>query len=177
MPEWTDPELLEVTVGDRPRASLQNGLVDNVAFLGRTPQVAVRLTSPQEIPSGTNQAIFWSEAVWNDRDMWDGLADAAIFIVRPGIYSVNVNVLWGETASDDLSRRAVFVERNNDTILVGDQRRHAQPTEQNIGFDTNLAENDQLTCVVRQTSGAALNVQPQRTRMTVRWVGLPPGGA
>ena len=171
MADWTDPDELDITVGDLPRAAWANAVLDNLRFLYETPALAVRLTSPQTIPDATDTTIVWSQAVWDSTgQMWDAGAASKIQIVRAGLYSVSCSLLWDGTAGD-ASKRAAFLNVNG-TRRRGLQIPAVNPSEFQFSADTTLAEGDEIDIEVRQLSGADLDLlsSGNRTVMTVRWV-------
>lgn len=170
---WTDPDTLMTAPTDFLPAATVNAILENFNYLYATPQVAVRLTTSQSVADATTDVVSWEEAVWETPDtMWDLATPTKIVIPRDGVYSVCASMLWD--SSTDGTKRALFIHVNGDaTPRIGKQIAAVDPTEDTLAFDTNLAAGDELDMRVRQLSGAALNLLPTRTRMTVRWVGAP----
>lgn len=172
MADWTDTGDLAVTVGGLPRASWANSAVDNLEYLYNPPAVSVRLNATQEVGNNSDSTILWNESPWDSTEdgMWDDGSPGVILIRRPGRYMFTCSVLWAEAASGDSTKRAIFLERD-DVRIRGVQMRAVNPAEQQLTGITNLAEDAYLEFVVRQSSGAALNMQSSRTIATVQWVG------
>lgn len=172
---WTDPGTMDgALTGDALPLAWWNAAMANFEFLHFTPQVAVRLTSAQSVADATTDLVSWDEAVWESPDtMWDAAEPTEIVIPRAGIYTICASTLWD--AATDGTKRAIFIHVNGDASpRIGQQVPSTDPTEFTLSFDTNLAENDVIDMRVRQLSGAALDLLPTRTRMTVRWVGAAP---
>lgn len=169
MADWTDTSELAVAVGDLPRASWANGVVDNLQYLYNTPAVTVRMTTTQQVASGNDSLISWSEATWDttDGDMWDAGAPGSILIPFAGVYRFTCATLWD--GNDDNEKRAIFLERN-DARIRGVQVLATDPAEIILTGTTSVAANDYLEFVVRQTSGAPLDLMPLRTVCTVEFV-------
>ena len=171
---WTDPKTF--TVGELLTAADLNTYVrDNLDFLYRKPIVTVRLTSTQSVANASDHAVQWDEAEWDyaDTAMWDVGTPGSIVIDRPGIYEVVPSGLW-EGTTDDSSKREVAVELNGTTRLTMDSRLSTSSPEGQAKIFTNLGTGDYLEIVVRHLSGAAINLQPTRTRCTVAWWGPAP---
>ena len=171
---WTDPKTF--TVGELLTAADLNAYVrDNLDFLYRKPIVTVRLTSTQSVASASDHVVQWDEAEWDfaDTAMWDVGTPGSIVIDRPGIYEVLPSGLW-EGTTDDSSKREVAVELNGTTRLTMDSRLSTSSPEGQAKIFTNLGTGDYLEIVVRHLSGAAINLQPTRTRCTVAWWGPAP---
>jgi len=171
---WTDPKTF--TVGELLTAADLNTYVrDNLDFLYRKPIVTVRLTSTQSVASASDHAVQWDEAEWDyaDTAMWDVGTPGSIVIDRPGIYEVVPSGLW-EGTTDDSSKREVAVELNGTTRLTMDSRLSTSSPEGQAKIFTNLGTGDYLEIVVRHLSGAAIDLQPTRTRCTVAWWGPAP---
>ena len=171
---WTDPKTF--TVGELLTAADLNTYVrDNLDFLYRKPIVTVRLTSTQSVVSASDHVVQWDEAEWDyaDTAMWDAGTPGSIVIDRPGIYEVVPSGLW-EGTTDDSSKREVAVELNGTTRLVMDSRLSTSSPEGQAKIFTNLGTGDYLEIVVRHLSGAAIDLQPTRTRCTVAWWGPAP---
>jgi len=171
---WTDPKTF--TVGELLTAADLNAYVrDNLDFLYRKPIVTVRLTSTQSVASASDHVVQWDEAEWDyaDTAMWDAGTPGSIVIDRPGIYEVVPSGLW-EGTTDDSSKREVAVELNGTTRLTMDSRLSTSSPEGQAKIFTNLGTGDYLEIVVRHLSGAAINLQPTRTRCTVAWWGPAP---
>ena len=171
---WTDPKTF--TVGELLTAADLNTYVrDNLDFLYRKPIVTVRLTSTQSVASASDHVVQWDEAEWDyaDTAMWDVGTPGSIVIDRPGIYEVVPSGLW-EGTTDDSSKREVAVELNGTTRLTMDSRLSTSSPEGQAKIFTNLGTGDYLEIVVRHLSGAAINLQPTRTRCTVAWWGPAP---
>ena len=171
---WTDPKTF--TVGELLTAADLNTYVrDNLDFLYRKPIVTVRLTSTQSVANASDHVVQWDEAEWDyaDTAMWDVGTPGSIVIDRPGIYEVVPSGLW-EGTTDDSSKREVAVELNGTTRLTMDSRLSTSSPEGQAKIFTNLGTGDYLEIVVRHLSGAAINLQPTRTRCTVAWWGPAP---
>ena len=171
---WTDPKTF--TVGELLTAADLNTYVrDNLDFLYRKPIVTVRLTAVQSVASASNHTVQWDEAEWDyaDTAMWDVGTPGSIVIDRPGIYEVLPSGLW-EGTTDDSSKREVAVELNGTTRLTMDSRLSTSSPEGQAKIFTNLGTGDYLEIVVRHLSGAAIDLQPTRTRCTVAWWGPAP---
>jgi len=171
---WTDPKTF--TVGELLTAADLNTYVrDNLDFLYRKPIVTVRLTSTQSVVSASDHAVQWDEAEWDyaDTAMWDVGTPGSIVIDRPGIYEVVPSGLWEGTTGDS-SKREVAVELNGTTRLTMDSRLSTSSPEGQAKIFTNLGTGDYLEIVVRHLSGAAIDLQPTRTRCTVAWWGPAP---
>jgi len=171
---WTDPKTF--TVGELLTAADLNTYVrDNLDFLYRKPIVTVRLTAAQAVASASNHTVQWDEAEWDyaDTAMWDVGTPGSIVIDRPGIYEVLPSALW-EGTTDDSSKREVAVELNGTTRLTMDSRLSTSSPEGQAKIFTNLGTGDYLEIVVRHLSGAAIDLQPTRTRCTVAWWGPAP---
>jgi len=171
---WTDPKTF--TVGELLTAADLNTYVrDNLDFLYRKPIVTVRLTSTQSVASASDHVVQWDEAEWDyaDTAMWDVGTPGSIVIDRPGIYEVVPSGLW-EGTTDDSSKREVAVELNGTTRLTMDSRLSTSSPEGQAKIFTNLGTGDYLEIVVRHLSGAAIDLQPTRTRCTVAWWGPAP---
>jgi len=171
---WTDPKTF--TVGELLTAADLNTYVrDNLDFLYRKPIVTVRLTSTQSVASASDHVVQWDEAEWDyaDTAMWDVGTPGSIVIDRPGIYEVLPSGLW-EGTTDDSSKREVAVELNGTTRLTMDSRLSTSSPEGQAKIFTNLGTGDYLEIVVRHLSGAAIDLQPTRTRCTVAWWGPAP---
>jgi len=171
---WTDPKTF--TVGELLTAADLNTYVrDNLDFLYRKPIVTVRLTATQSVASASDHAVQWDEAEWDyaDTAMWDVGTPGSIVIDRPGIYEVVPSGLW-EGTTDDSSKREVAVELNGTTRLTMDSRLSTSSPEGQAKIFTNLGTGDYLEIVVRHLSGAAIDLQPTRTRCTVAWWGPAP---
>ena len=171
---WTDPKTF--TVGELLTAADLNAYVrDNLDFLYRKPIVTVRLTSTQSVASASDHVVQWDEAEWDyaDTAMWDVGTPGSIVIDRPGIYEVLPSGLW-EGTTDDSSKREVAVELNGTTRLTMDSRLSTSSPEGQAKIFTNLGTGDYLEIVVRHLSGAAINLQPTRTRCSVAWWGPAP---
>ena len=171
---WTDPKTF--TVGELLTAADLNTYVrDNLDFLYRKPIVTVRLTSTQSVASASDHVVQWDEAEWDyaDTAMWDAGTPGSIVIDRPGIYEVVPSGLW-EGTTDDSSKREVAVELNGTTRLTMDSRLSTSSPEGQAKIFTNLGTGDYLEIVVRHLSGAAIDLQPTRTRCTVAWWGPAP---
>ena len=171
---WTDPKTF--TVGELLTAADLNAYVrDNLDFLYRKPIVTVRLTATQSVASASDHTVQWDEAEWDyaDTAMWDVGTPGSIVIDRPGIYEVLPSGLW-EGTTDDSSKREVAVELNGTTRLTMDSRLSTSSPEGQAKIFTNLGTGDYLEIVVRHLSGAAIDLQPTRTRCTVAWWGPAP---
>jgi len=171
---WTDPKTF--TVGELLTAADLNAYVrDNLDFLYRKPIVTVRLTATQSVASASDHVVQWDEAEWDyaDTAMWDVGTPGSIVIDRPGIYEVVPSGLW-EGTTDDSSKREVAVELNGTTRLTMDSRLSTSSPEGQAKIFTNLGTGDYLEIVVRHLSGAAIDLQPTRTRCTVAWWGPAP---
>ena len=171
---WTDPKTF--TVGELLTAADLNTYVrDNLDFLYRKPIVTVRLTAAQAVANASNHTVQWDEAEWDyaDTAMWDVGTPGSIVIDRPGIYEVLPSALW-EGTTDDSSKREVAVELNGTTRLTMDSRLSTSSPEGQAKIFTNLGTGDYLEIVVRHLSGAAIDLQPTRTRCTVAWWGPAP---
>jgi len=171
---WTDPKTF--TVGELLTAADLNTYVrDNLDFLYRKPIVTVRLTATQSVASASDHTVQWDEAEWDyaDTAMWDVGTPGSIVIDRPGIYEVVPSGLW-EGTTDDSSKREVAVELNGTTRLTMDSRLSTSSPEGQAKIFTNLGTGDYLEIVVRHLSGAAIDLQPTRTRCTVAWWGPAP---
>jgi hypothetical protein len=167
---WTDPDDFEATVGGPATSTQFNYVLDDLRFLYQAPQVVVRLTSTQSVPTGTDTLIEWDQVVGDSLgagQQWDDGSPGSILIRRAGFYHFTCAVLWD--GSTDANKRAIFLEVN------GSRRRGIQvpavsPSEIVLSAETNLAEDDYVQFVVRQNSGAALSMQPTRTVLFSRWV-------
>jgi len=171
---WTDPKTF--TVGELlTAADLNTSVRDNLDFLYRKPIVTVRLTATQSVASASDHVVQWDEAEWDyaDTAMWDAGTPGSIVIDRPGIYEVVPSGLW-EGTTDDSSKREVAVELNGTTRLTMDSRLSTSSPEGQAKIFTNLGTGDYLEIVVRHLSGAAIDLQPTRTRCTVAWWGPAP---
>lgn len=173
MAEWTDPDELTAVTGEALPTAWWNAFRDNFHWLYTPPQLAVRVTADQAVANAADHTVSWGEAVWDSTagDMWDSTSPTKITIPRAGVYSIVCSMLWEE--GTDGTKRSAFLE------VGGIRRRGLQlpavdPTEFQLCAETNLALGDELEIVVRQLSGAALDLIQQRTVMTVRWVGAPP---
>jgi hypothetical protein len=166
--EWTDPDELEAVATEEARSADFNAALGNLLFLHRVPQVAVRLTSPQEVASGSDHIIMWDEATWQQGSMWDDASRGVIVIPRGGTYYFNFAALW-EGTSDDASKRALFLEVNGTHRRRGLQVPAVSPSEIVFTGETSLAEGDYIEIACRQLSGEPLDLQPMRTVGTVRW--------
>ena len=174
MADWTSPktwassELL--TSGD-----LNTYVRDNTDYLYQAPQATVRLTSAQSVAGSSDQTVLWDEAAWDrDGDMWDVGSPGVVVIRRAGVYHINISMLWDSTVAGDFSARKVFLEKNGASRLSGNSTINAQPAEHQLDLLTNLAVDDYLEVVARQTYESAVSLQPTRTRMTVMWVSSAP---
>jgi len=170
---WTDPDEMTTTgVIDSATFTL---IRDNLKFLYRKPIVTVRLTAAQSVANASDHVVQWDEAEWDfaDTAMWDVGTPGSIVIDRPGIYEVVPSGLW-EGTTDDSSKREVAVELNGTTRLTMDSRLSTSSPEGQAKIFTNLGTGDYLEIVVRHLSGAAINLQPTRTRCTVAWWGPAP---
>ena len=173
---WVDTSTIGVTVGDLPRASWANAIISNLDFLYRKPIITVRLTATQSVASASDHVVQWDEAEWDyaDTAMWDAGTPGSIVIDRPGIYEVVPSGLWEGTTGDS-SKREVAVELNGSgTRLVMDSRLSTSSPEGQAKIFTNLGTGDYLEIVIRHLSGAAIDLQPTRTRCTVAWWGPAP---
>ena len=171
---WTDPDSLELAPTDFLPAATVNAILENQKFMYATPQVAVRLTSSQEIARATTELVSWDEAVWETPDsMWDISSPTKVVVPRDGIYSICASTLWDEAT--DGTKRALFIHIDGDvTPRIGMQIPAVDPTEFTLSFDTNLDAGAEIDMRVRQLSDFdPLDLLPTRTRMTVRWVGAP----
>ena len=176
MADWTDTSELAVAVGDLPRASWANGVVDNLAYLYNPPAVTVRMTATQQVASANDALISWSEAAWDTTggSMWDAGSPGSILIPEAGVYRFTCATLWA--SSDDNLKRAIFLERN-DSRIRGVQVLATDPAEIILTGSTSVAANDFLEFVVRQNSGGPLDLQPLRTVCTVEFVRPEPSAS
>jgi hypothetical protein len=165
---WIDPDELTATVGGPATSTQFNSVLEDLKFLYQAPQVAVRLTSDQSVPTATDQVIEWDQQVGDSTGtMWSSGSPAAIVIPRAGFYHFSCSVLWD--TSTDTAKRACFLEVNS-VRRRGIQVAAVSPSEIILSGDTNLAENDVVEFVVRQNSGGVLAMKPRRTVLTMRWV-------
>ena len=170
---WIDPDEMTTTgVIDSATFTL---IRDDLKLLYRKPIVTVRLTAAQSVANASDHVVQWDEAEWDfaDTAMWDVGTPGSIVIDRPGIYEVVPSGLW-EGTTDDSSKREVAVELNGTTRLTMDSRLSTSSPEGQAKIFTNLGTGDYLEIVVRHLSGAAIDLQPTRTRCTVAWWGPAP---
>lgn len=168
-PEWTDPDTLEVTTLDYATVAWANALLGNLAFLAEPPSVAVRLTASQEVVDSADHTISWDAAVWsgNGDSMWDVSAPSKVVVQRDGMHLVDVSIEWAANISlDDL-----VIELEVDGVLRDSQK------GDHFTLHTNVAALESMEIIVRQTSGAAVNMLDTLTRMTVDWTRIAPSGA
>ena len=173
---WTDPDELTTVTGEVLGSADLILIRDNFKFLYRKPIITVRLTAAQSVANASDHVVQWDEAEWDfaDTAMWDAGTPGSIVIDRPGIYEVVPSGLW-EGTTDDSSKREVAVELNGSgTRLVMDSRLSTSSPEGQAKIFTNLGTGDYLEIVVRHLSGAAIDLQPTRTRCTVAWWGPAP---
>lgn len=167
--EWTPPRTW--TIDQKVRAAdLNTDVRDNLLYLYDSPACAVRLTTAQSVPNATDHTISWHEAVWDSHgDMTDIVgAPTTITITRSGLYLIDANMLWA--GSTDAGKRAMHLHVNGDTVARrGLAVPAVSPSEGGRTWLTNLAALDSLTFKARQLSGAALDLQPTRTVVTIAW--------
>lgn len=168
VPEWTDPGSLTAVSGVAASADF-NAMLENLRFLHEAPQAAVRLTSSQEVASGSDSIVEWDQAVWDEWDMWDDSSPGVLVIPRQGLWLFNVGVLWEQqdTPSEDIRRVFLHVDDNR---RRGDAGLATNPHESSTTFVTSLAEHDAVDFRVRQGSGGALDLQATRTVAVALWV-------
>ena len=171
---WTDPKTW--TAAELLRAvDLNTYLRDNLAFLYDPPTVTVRLTATQDVASGSDHTVQWSEAAWDTTvdGMWDVGTPGSLVIRRAGVYLVVAGHLWAGTSGDN-SKRSLKIVKNGGVAdsdeLGGDDRLSTSSPQGQVSVITSLAENDYLEVVARQLSGSTLALQPLRTRCTVTWL-------
>lgn len=165
---WTPTDEMAVSIG-LARATWANEVVGNLDFLYDTPAVTVRLTTAQEVANADDHAVEWDEAAWDTTggDLHDsGSPSAILWPYAPAVLDFNCATLW-DGVPDDASKRAIFLERNGTDRLRGVQIPAVNPSEIILSGSTSVATDDYLEFVVRQLSGAPLDLQPLRTICTV----------
>ncbi len=169
---WADPTTLPTTTGQVLDAADMILLRDDLLFLYKKPILTVRLTAVQSVANASDHVVQWGEAVWDfaANPMWDVGTPGSIVIDRPGIYHVQAVGSW-EGTTDDNSKRDVAIELNGTTRLTLDSRLSTSSPEGGPSLFTSLGSGDYLEMVVRQLSGAAIDLNATRTRMTVAWWG------
>lgn len=172
--EWTDP-ITWVVSNKVTAAQLNANLRDNLDYLYDAPRCALRITANQSVANATDHTVSWSEAVWDSHgDMWDVGGPSAITITRAGVYAFNLSTEWAEDANG--GKRAAYLHKNGSRLRKFHEcsADGVSPFASSNTIETNSAVSDSFTVVVRQLSGAALNLAATRTVLTVRWVAAPP---
>lgn len=172
--EWTDPKTW--IVEELLRAVDLNTYVrDNLLYLFDPPRGAFRLTGAQEVDHANDHTVAWDEAVWDSHgDMFDPGGPSTITCTRDGVLAFNLTAEWAETAGG--GKRAAYLHKNGTRLrkfheLSADG---VSPFASSNTIETNCVDGDSFTVVVRQLSGAALDLVANRTVLTVRWVAAPP---
>lgn len=172
--EW--PGTKTWTVSELLRAADMNAYVrDAMLYMYDPPRCALRLTAAQEVANATDHTVSWDQAVWDSHgDMWDVGGPSSITITRPGVLAFNLSAEWAESAAG--GKRAAYLHKNGTRLrkfheLSADG---VSPFAASNTIETNCAASDVFTVVVRQLSGAALDLVATRTVLTVRWVAAAP---
>lgn len=172
--EWTTP--ITWTVGAKVTAAQMNAHIrDNSLYMWDPPRCALRLTAVQAVANATDHTVSWSEAVWDSHgDMWDVGGPSSIMITRDGVYAFNLTTEWAETANG--GKRAARLHKNGTQLRKFHEisADGVSPFAASNTIETNCVDGDVFTVVVRQLSGASLNLAATRTVLTVRWVAAPP---
>ncbi len=172
--EWVDPDDLVAVAGIAQSADF-NTVLDNLIYLYDAPRCALRLTSAQEVANATDHTVSWSQAVWESHgDMWDVGGPSSVTMTRAGVFAFNLSAEWEESAAG--GKRAAYLHKNGTRLrkfheLSADG---VSPFASSNTIETNCVDGDVFTVVVRQLSGAALDLVANRTVLTVRWVAAPP---
>lgn len=172
--EWTDP-ITWVVSSKVTAAQMNANLRDNMLYLYDPPRCALRLTAVQAVANATDHTVSWSEAVWDSHgDMWDIGGPSAITITRDGVYAFNLTTEWAASATG--GKRAARLHKNGTQLRKFHENSAdgVDPFASSNTIETNCVDGDSFTIVVRQLSGAALNLAATRTVLTVRWVAAPP---
>lgn len=173
--EWVDPATLVATAGTEARSADFNAVLDNLLYLYDPPRCALRITSNQSVANATDHTIEWDEAVWDSHgDMWAIGGPSSVTMTRDGVAAFNLSAEWDLTANG--GKRAAYLHKNGVRLrkfheLSADG---VSPFASSNTIETNCVDGDVFTVVVRQLSGAALDLAATRTVLTVRWVAAPP---
>lgn len=165
---WTISTLLTA-------ADLNTYVRDNIAFLAMTPKVSVRLTSQQSVPDATSTTISWHEAVWEtDASMWDIASPTKIIIPRAGLYDIDIHTLYAMSAAPTDEREISIVVNTSETRVNKTERACTTHAGELQLLSSNFAVNDEIEIQVKQSVGAALALEPTRTRLVVAWSSIQP---
>lgn len=154
---WTDPSTLEVTVGDLPRASWANGVLDNLSYLHGPPRVTLRRTTDFTVPTNTATGITWEESLVDVGGWWDSGSPGVAVVPEDGLYLVSTNILWDNNDEGDRQLRLL----RDDVPVRGDRRTATLFTEQSPSWISSLQEGHALSLDVRQTSGEDRVIQQE----------------
>lgn len=182
--EWTDPDSLEISVGDLPRASWANALLGNILYNYGGPRVTVARNTDLPVDDGQFTTVPWETVLTETPDgaWWDSGSPGALVVPRDGVYLVSVRLLWD---SNSEGRRDFRLLRDGDPV-AGDKRPALQFVEIGSTLQVTLNQGQSLACEVRQTSGETHSLlaegpvatsTPYRSPiMQVRWDAPTDGG-
>lgn len=172
--EWTPPKTW--VIGELLRAADMNSyLRDNLDYLFDPPRCALRLTTAQEVANGTDHTVAWDEAVWDSHgDMWDVGGPSVVTCTRAGLLAFELSAEWAESAAG--GKRAAYLHKNGTRLRKFHEASAdgVSPFAMSNPIKTNCAVGDTFTVVVRQLSGAALDLIANRNVLTVQWVAAAP---
>lgn len=172
--EWTDP-ITWVVSNKVTAAQLNANLRDNLLYLFDPPRCALRLTATQAVANATDHTISWGEAVYDSHgDMWDIGGPSAVLCTRDGLLTFELTNEWAEDANG--GKRAAYLHKNGTRLrkFYEASADGVSPFAMSNPITTNCVDGDSFTVVVRQLSGASLNLIATRNVLTVRWVAAPP---
>jgi len=140
-------------IGDkRVRATMFGNII--------VPRVRANRTANQSIANNTDVAIIWQATRVNNSGMWVSTANTRFTVQEAGFYGLSLHTEWAANASGnrqawfllngvtEIARYNLWVEAisgtNNDRI--------------HLHTEYEFAAGDYVECMVRQTSGASLNL-------------------
>lgn len=148
--EWTDPDELEVSVGDLPRASWANSVLGNLLYNYGGPRCTVVRNTDLTVPDGTFTTIPWESVLTETGGEWfDSESPGVLVVPRSGVYLVSLNLLWDFNSE---GRRDFRLLRDGDPVR-GDKRGAFQFVEITASMQVTLSQGQSLAVEVRQTSG------------------------
>lgn len=177
---WTDPDEMDVTgeIGGATFVLVR----DNLKHIwDEAPRLTVRLTSTQSVATASDHVIQWDEAAWDSTsgDMWDAGTPGSLVVPTGGggLYLGVGGHHWDGT-TDDNSKRSAKVVKNGGAAdsddLGGDDRLSTSSPRGTFTIASSFAAGDYIEVIARQLSGAALNLEPYRTRFTFFLIGADP---
>ena len=142
--QWVPPDLLEILVGMKPRASWANDVLGNLKWLHGRPRFTLAHSIDQPITPGIDQTLEFDTSIEDVGGWYDPGSPTVSVVPETGTYLITANNLWDGTAGG--TQRKIRLARDG-ALVRGDSAPAVPFAEHSLCIRSSMSAGQALSVV------------------------------